>query len=238
MPGVSNLAANLALVCLENVLYGIFFVLCLTSIFLLGRRRRFPSPNVRTYTHPVFVGTVLLALSITAHWLLTDIRLFQALIYFEGGTEPVLFLGDLSQATKIAQTATLVLSVVFIFDAMMIYRVWVVWSYSIYVTVFPMLCWIVYAVCGSIMLYHSSLYKLGSDVFDMPIGDWMTALCVFMICHEDSSSIYSTVMIALRICQTSLRIEIFGKEPAMRAIAVFIESAALYAQRLYPMTLG
>ncbi|KAH9923876.1 uncharacterized protein B0H18DRAFT_451217 [Fomitopsis serialis] len=173
---------------------------------------------------PLFVGTIFLFLSITAHWLLTNIRLFQALIFFQGGAKPVLFLGDLSQATNIAQTATLILSGS-IFDAMMIYRVWVVWAHTKYVVIFPTLCWIAYAVCGIIMIYRFSLYKLGTDVFDTPTGQWVTALCILTIC----TSVYSTFMITLRIWQTSHRLEIFGDDPIMRAIAVFSESAALYA---------
>ncbi|OBZ73540.1 hypothetical protein A0H81_05883 [Grifola frondosa] len=67
----------------------------------------------------MFVAAVILSTTVTAHWIMTVIRAFDAFINFEGGTQPLLFYGNLSDITEVVKTGFLMTSLV-VGDAMII----------------------------------------------------------------------------------------------------------------------
>jgi hypothetical protein len=89
------------------------------------------------------------------HWILTIDRSFLAFIYFENGTFPLGFYGDLSQLTETAKTGFLIAASA-VGDALIvgssrslpctadpvissqIHRLWIVWGRNKYVIIFPL----------------------------------------------------------------------------------------------------
>lgn len=135
---VPFLGANLAVIVIESLFYGIFFILFSTSIYLTIRRHQ-QSAGTTTrplYTSPMFIASLLLFATVTAvsmisnfylgisiepkqHWIIAVYRLYAAFITFRGGTEPVLFFADEAQITNVVKTGFLV-ATIFIGDTMIV----------------------------------------------------------------------------------------------------------------------
>ncbi|KAH9841057.1 uncharacterized protein C8Q71DRAFT_743055 [Rhodofomes roseus] len=234
MQQVPLVAANVATVFMESFLYGIFFVLSVSSIYLLVHRQRQllqPTlPHLATasvvFMHlcktPMFLGAIALSVTITAHWILTCIRTFQAFVYFEGGTDPIAFYGNLKQLTEVVKTGFLMASLI-IGDTMVIYRLWVVWNRRTAIVIFPLCTLAGLTVCGIGITYQFTQYYPGENVFVSQAGRWITSDCVFTLC----TNVYSTAMIGYRVW-TSRHVKLYSGTNLVNVLTTFIESAALY----------
>ncbi|KAK0447906.1 uncharacterized protein EV420DRAFT_1275981 [Desarmillaria tabescens] len=199
---ISLISVNLATAAVEGVLYGVFLILDVTSIALLFARETYISRATRPSSfqairRPMFIGAVILLVSVTGHWICTVIRLFDAFVKFEGGTQPLKYSANLSQITEVVKTGFLIGSVV-TSDAMIIYRLWVVWGYNYRVIIFPLGTLVGLTVCGAGITYQFAKYTPGQDVFATAAGRWITSDCVFTLL----TNVYSTTMIAWYIYRT------------------------------------
>ncbi|KAK0432694.1 hypothetical protein EV421DRAFT_2089207 [Armillaria borealis] len=196
-------SANLATAAVEGLLYGVFLVLDLTSITLLfTREASFSSGTTRTSSfvvmrRPMFIGAVILLVSVTGHWICTVVRLFDAIVNFEGGQQALKYYADLSQTTEVVKTGFLTGSVV-TGDAMIIYRLWVVWGFNYRIIMFPLGTLVGLTVCGVGITYQFAKYTPGQDVFATVAGRWITSDCVFTLL----TNVYSSSMIAWYIYRT------------------------------------
>ncbi|KZT63170.1 hypothetical protein DAEQUDRAFT_185255 [Daedalea quercina L-15889] len=225
------IAVNLATVALESWLYGIFCVIFGSSTYLLIRRGRELSqgsgnPSLHAtrslWRTPMFMASCLIAMSVTAHWILTVYRLFDAFINYMGGAEPLLVYADLSMKSEVAKTAFLVVTVL-TSDAMIIYRLYIVWSYNKAIIVFPILTWLALVACGIALCWQFAHYTLGENVFNSAAGHWITSDCVFSFV----TNLYCSVLIAWRVWRTTVSAPAYGGPNIMGALAIIIESAAI-----------
>lgn len=222
-------SANLATAAVEGLLYGVFLVLDLTSITLLfTREASFSSGTTRTSSfvvmrRPMFIGAVILLVSVTGHWICTVVRLFDAIVNFEGGQQALKYYADLSQTTEVVKTGFLTGSVV-TGDAMIIYRLWVVWGFNYRIIMFPLGTLVGLTVCGVGITYQFAKYTPGQDVFATVAGRWITSDCVFTLL----TNVYSSSMIAWYIYRTHKTSSAVGGSSIMSVLAIFIESAAIY----------
>ncbi|TFY63341.1 hypothetical protein EVJ58_g3307 [Rhodofomes roseus] len=227
------LAVNLATVALESWLYGIFCIIFGTSTYLLVRRGRErtqgsgPPQNIRPpWRTPMFIASCLIALSVTAHWILTVYRAFDAFVNFMDGSEPIIAYADLSRKSEVAKTAFLVITVL-ISDAMIIYRVYIVWSYNRAIIIFPILTWFAlvaeHTACGIAICWQFAHYTLGENVFETAAGRWITSDCVFSFV----TNLYCSLLIAWRVWRTTVSAPAYGGPNIMGALAIIIESAAI-----------
>ncbi|KAI0365486.1 hypothetical protein BV20DRAFT_954147 [Pilatotrama ljubarskyi] len=240
MAPISVLATNLATVCVESALWGVFFVLGVTTLVLLVRRtseirvqvrspRRLRRPvGRRLWRTPLFVASCILLCTVTAHWLLMVYRLFGAFVYFKGGSQPTEYFASLRDPTEVALTALNVISVV-ICDLMVIARTWVIWSRALWVVIFPATTTVGLAVCSSVITYLFSQYDSDEDLYASTLGRWITAGCFLTI----GTNVYGTAMISYRILSTNRalnpELRTAGSRSITGALAIFVESAALYA---------
>lgn len=149
-------SANLATAIIESFLYGIFFILATTSLYLLVSRRQKPISRMgrgdrSIFLTPMFLASICLFILITAvsvsaailiehlrnidvrdsqHWAFTATRLFQAFVNYNGGTMPLAFYADLSQITEVVKTGFLMACLI-ICDAM------IVSGLALYLVIFP-----------------------------------------------------------------------------------------------------
>ncbi|EPT05573.1 hypothetical protein FOMPIDRAFT_1110757 [Fomitopsis schrenkii] len=225
---LSIISVNLATVCMESFLYGIFFILWSTSTYLFLLRDQQTSqvgtavnsrPMWRT---PMFMAGCLVCISVTGHWILTVVRLFDAFVNFKGGAEPIIAFADLSRSTEVVKTAFLVITVL-TSDAMIIYRLYIVWSYNRFIIIFPLMTWCGLIACGTGVCWQFAIYTLGEDVFETSAGRWITSDCVFTF----TTNIYCSVLIAIRVWRTRIKTQAHGGANIMGALAIIIESAAL-----------
>jgi len=227
--GVTLISANLVTVGIESLLYGIVLLLSFTFFYLHLGHVSGSSPSYgasrlsRTLT-PIFITSVFIFSTCTAHWVLTMTRLFQAFVTFEGGQAPVLFYGNLSEPTEVAKTAFLICTLIAA-DVMIAYRLWIVWNRNWYVIIVPTLTIFGLCVSGVGIVYTLARLSGGDTIFLSDVAHWITA---------DYSStfitnIYSSVMIAYKVWRTNqLAGQSYGGGNLMRVLATIIESASFY----------
>ncbi|KAF9476886.1 hypothetical protein BDN70DRAFT_138739 [Pholiota conissans] len=227
---VPLVSANLATVCIESLLYGIFLILFVLSTYLLATRKLTSekTPKGKSLTslalrNPLIVSSLLIAVTITAHWILTCLRLFQAFVLFQNGTQPLDFYADLTQRTEVVKTGFLMASLV-LGDAMIIYRLWIVWGYDKRVVIFPLCTLAGLSVCGVGITYQFTQYKPGENVFLSVAGRWITSDAVFTLC----TNVYSTAAISWKIWRINKNAQKFGSRSLMSALGIVVESAFVY----------
>ncbi|KZT68211.1 hypothetical protein DAEQUDRAFT_766586 [Daedalea quercina L-15889] len=224
----SLVTTNLATVCVESALTGIFWVLYAASTYLLALRGRERAAQAGSsprsvFKTPMFIASHIIAATVTAHWSLTVYRLFRALVQFMSGTEPLYFYADIAEPSEIAKTACLVATVL-ASDAMIIYRLYIIWGYNKWVIIFPVLTWCGLIVCGVGLCWQFSKYKLGEDAYHGEIGTWITSDCAMTFV----TNLYCTGCIAWRIWRNRIRTQSFGGRNLMSALAIVIESALIH----------
>ncbi|KAJ4476519.1 hypothetical protein C8R41DRAFT_887287 [Lentinula lateritia] len=228
MVQVPLVSVNLSTVAIESFCYGIFFILTIsaTSLSLYKFRGNGPAGGNRSlFWQPMTYGTIGLFITITAHWICTIIRLFEAFVTFDQGSNPLAFYGDLSRITEVVKTGFLMASLI-LGDTMIIYRLWIVWNYSIYVIVFPLFSLLGLTVCGVGITYQFTQYVPGMDVFESEAGRWITSDCVFTLC----TNLYSTSMISWKIWNVNHHAVVmrYSSQSLMSILGIVVESAAVY----------
>ncbi|KAI0363450.1 hypothetical protein BV20DRAFT_144330 [Pilatotrama ljubarskyi] len=249
---MSAIGVNLALACIESLLYGMFFVLAMTSLaVLVGRHTNRSSSfsgrsysSERLWTSPLFVATMFLLMTVTSHWLITVRRVFDAFLYYEGGQAPMDYYLIVEAPTQVVGTAFVVATVI-VGDIILTYRIWTVWDRRWSMIVFPALCTIAYTALGISMVQLFASYGYGESIF-------MTAARRRVITTSAltlATNLYGTGSIAYRIWSSNRALKhghAFGvglsvavRRPAMmpryghltcsqEALVIFIESAAFY----------
>ncbi|KAJ7366066.1 hypothetical protein DFH08DRAFT_833430 [Mycena albidolilacea] len=218
--GPSLPLANLASLVITTLLYGMYFIIFVISIYLMvmhanpGRGREKLAPLFKS---TVFVSGILLFITITADWISVVIRNFQGFIYFNDGLSANTFFSDDSQALSRVDDVFIALSV-FIGDAMIIYRLWVVWSFNKIVIVAPVLSLIGLVICGVLAA------RATQNVQDVPNDTELVLVVVFTLV----TSIYCTVFISWKIWQITRTCMPVGGLNLRSLMAMIVESAALY----------
>ncbi|KAL0579999.1 hypothetical protein V5O48_002002 [Marasmius crinis-equi] len=218
---------NLADIVIHTFLYGIFFVLSSVSIVLLcfpghattSNREKFDASVLR---RPMFIGSVALFMTITAHWVCEVIRLFQAMVHFKGGTAPLEYYVDISQPIYLVKTGLLVASVV-TGDLIIIYRLWTVWNGRLIIVLLPSLTTIGVAVSGSIVTYLLTQDKVEEDIFDSTILEWVIIEGIFAVLTD----VYCTGFIAWRIFSTNRRVQNLSYAPNPSPTSIRLKHAAV-----------
>ncbi|KAK6995972.1 hypothetical protein R3P38DRAFT_3073688, partial [Favolaschia claudopus] len=213
---VQLVPVSLATIALESCFYGCFLVLAITSMCLLvGRRAKWLSPT--------FLSAIGIFITVTAHWILTVDRSFQAFVFFENGTFPTAFYGDLSQITEVGKTACLITTVA-MGDAIIIHRLWIIWDRRLPIVLFPVLNFLGLIVSGVGITYQFTKYRTGQNVFQSDTSRWITSNAVFTLCIN----IYSTGFISWRMSQVGNVIKPIGRNRIHSVLGTIVESAAIY----------
>ncbi|KAK7058220.1 hypothetical protein R3P38DRAFT_2681330 [Favolaschia claudopus] len=210
---------SLATVALESCFYGGFLVLAIMSMCLLVRRRA-------RWLSPTFLGAIGMCITITAHWIITVDRSFQAFLFFQNGTYPLGFYGDLSQITEVVKSA-FCLTTLIIGDTIIIHRLWIIWDKRLIVVIFPMLSLLGLVVCSVGITYQFTRDKTGQSVFLSDASRWITSDAVFTIC----TNIYSTTFISWRMWKVGRGMQPIGGiriQARSSVLAIIVESAAIY----------
>lgn len=226
----SIISVNLATIAIESMLYGIFLVLASSAIYLhLSRARShhssFPRVVRSAYLSPAILGSAMITLTVTGHWILTVTRLFAAFVNFHGGNDPTYYLSNLSFATEIVKTAFFVVTLI-ISDVLFIQRLWIVWGYNNYIIILPVCTFLGLCVAGPGVVYQCSRVGMGS-VFTKSISRWVYAYYCFTIV----TNVYSSVGIACRVWRARQRLpeSVNGSGHLMRVVVTVVESATIYS---------
>ncbi|KAL6299938.1 hypothetical protein BKA93DRAFT_741548 [Sparassis latifolia] len=225
MYDIPLVSANLASVPLVSLFYGIFVVFFCTSSYLMVRRQG--RLNVGTsrlksiWKMPLFIAGILLFITITGHWILLVHRSFMAFVYFDGGASPLDFYMNVGAVTAIAEIVFLV-STLTIENAVIVYRLWIIWKHNKYVMIIPVCSFLVNVACHVVVVYQYAQYHMGQNVFGASIGRWVTIDYVCSLC----TNLYCCVLIVWRLWRVSHRSEPVVGTCMLWTLSVFIESAA------------
>ncbi|EJF59453.1 hypothetical protein DICSQDRAFT_156292 [Dichomitus squalens LYAD-421 SS1] len=234
MAVVSVLRVNLALTCVESALFGIFFVLAITSLaVLIARHGRPPlttSPSL-SFGHalrsPLLLGTILLLITVSGHWCATVLRLFQALLVYDNGQHPEQYYLIVEAIPHVVATASVITSVI-VGDIILTYRVWVVWDRKLAMVIFPAMCICAYIAAGICVVELFAAFKTGESIFALASQRRVITTAALTL----STNIYGTGSIAYRIWSTNRALKHERMlAPALslsEALVIFVESAALY----------
>ncbi|EPS98176.1 hypothetical protein FOMPIDRAFT_1127163 [Fomitopsis schrenkii] len=173
------LACNLVGICIQSVLCGMFNILSVVSVCLLRYRSTGEVHNGRPIAiiAPEFIGCGALLLTVTAHWVLNACRVFPVLrrsLGIEGSAE---YLADTTQPLYAAQVSMMYISVI-LADAVLVFRLWVIWSRN-WVVVAPPLCGLVLLmVCGigGVYMTRANAQTTGTD------GPWISIGLICTLC--------------------------------------------------------
>ncbi|KAF7371371.1 hypothetical protein MSAN_00773500 [Mycena sanguinolenta] len=176
------------------------------------------------YWSPIFLGAVMLFVTITAHWILAVDRAFLAFIH--PPVDVLAFYGDLAQTTVVVKTAFIVATLI-IGDTLIIHRLWIVWGYNKYVILFPVGTLIGVTVSGVGITYQLTVFQPGESIFLSEAGRWITGEAVFTLC----TNVYSTAFIFWQLWNHGRHTETiqrYGGPSLKSVLVILIESAALY----------
>ncbi|KAH9842709.1 uncharacterized protein C8Q71DRAFT_216452 [Rhodofomes roseus] len=225
----SIISVNLVTVALESLLYGIFLTLTSTSFYILINRALSQQSShgrsgCSSLFTPVMFGTIAITLTVSAHWVMTVVRLFDAFVNFEQGQAALLYYADLALTTEIIKTAFVVTTLI-ISDILLVYRLWTVWGYNYYVIIIPSLTVLGLSIAGPGVIYQLSQLNATSSVFVTEVNRWISAdyACTFV------TNVYSTFGIAWKVWHVrSPGGKSYGGGNLQRVLAMIVESAALY----------
>lgn len=217
--------AKLAMVSIEAFLYGIFLILTVLSLYLLVRRERTVNPYialVRILCRPMVLSSIFMTLVVTAHWILTVYNSFMAFIHFENGAIPILYYGNIGGTAIIAQDVFLDCAVL-TFDAVMIYRVWIIWNKHMLPVVLPMISLIGGIACSAGQNYAFSQFRLGDNIYATRFTGWVSSATVLTL----FTNLACSVLITWKLWVAHSRIKTRGTS-LLWVCAVIVESAAIY----------
>ncbi|KAJ8092338.1 hypothetical protein PM082_023941 [Marasmius tenuissimus] len=236
---VGLVQANLASVALESSLYGFFLLLSVIS--LVGSIKyaeptippsqykrntfwMFFSSILRVLKRPIFVGGLLIVMTVTGHWITGIIRLFDAFVY---APVPLAYYADTSHITQLVKNVFLSSSAV-IGDALIIYRMWVVWGRAYRIIVFPIISLAGTTAAGIVVAYLFRASTPGTVVFIGSIANWIIVESILSTCTNLYCSIFISWRIWHQMRQTSEFLSVTDR-PLAKVLILFVESAALYA---------
>ncbi|KAJ7486988.1 hypothetical protein FB451DRAFT_775682 [Mycena latifolia] len=211
---------NLISITLFTLFYGMYFIVFVLSIYLILGAARGAQTSVtymRVVNSTTFISAWALFLAITGDWVVSVLRAFQGFIYFHDGMGAAIYWSDNSQVTETIGGVFLALSLC-IGDAMIIYRLWVVWSHNKTVIILPML-----SLLG---LFISFLIEVAGtkDLPSIALDISLTPISVFTLV----TNIYCTGMISWEIWRITRYCMPTDGTNLRDFLAIMVESAALY----------
>ncbi|KAJ7271044.1 hypothetical protein C8J57DRAFT_296221 [Mycena rebaudengoi] len=211
----------LAGIMVGTVLYGIYLMLFIASIYLLlGRHNGINTSKYSLRSWSImFYSSCALFLVVTAHWIVTICRAFIGFIYFHDGAGAVDFFKDNTQPTITALNIFVGLALV-VGDGMIIYRLWIVWSRNKLVVVLPILSEIALAVSYTFLIVLRS--RLGGK--DISATKLVTPVSLLTL----GINIYCTALISYQIWTTTRAAVPVNQTNLMDVLIIVVESAALY----------
>ncbi|KAH9840937.1 uncharacterized protein C8Q71DRAFT_431702 [Rhodofomes roseus] len=181
MAELSLIGVNLATACIGSMAYGVFFVLFVLSTYLMLQYQHKPPGNGTVRRSPLLTAGFVLFLGVTGQWICVVLRTFDAFLNYDGGKDPVYFYADLRQPTEAAKLGCWV-TVMIVSDAMIIYRMYIIWNRNLRVLAFPLLTLTAVLVSGIGVVYHFAVYPVGENVYASTTGRWIVSDCLCSLC--------------------------------------------------------
>ncbi|KAJ7368633.1 hypothetical protein DFH08DRAFT_831860 [Mycena albidolilacea] len=213
--------------------YGLFFILAILSTALHIQRimrRNHPSASrgalMRSaLQNPMIMASFTLFLTVTARWILDVIDTAYGIL--ESDNPQVYFIAPIRP--RAVTGVGLFLASLVICDAMIIYRLWIVWNKSTPVVIFPLFTLLGMIASGIGVTRQLTIMTVGESPFSNGTARWIVTDSIFNLL----TNIYSTGLIAYRIhkintlASSAGLTRVNGGEDLKSVIAILVESSAL-----------
>ncbi|KAG7091591.1 hypothetical protein E1B28_010612 [Marasmius oreades] len=205
---------------METLFFGINTVLFLICLYVLLRSRG----------HKVFLGAAVVMYALcTAHVVVDFIRGIDA--FFGPEHEPMAYYTDPLMWSDLLRQALYITNIL-IADSLLIYRLYIIWGYTRWIVILPMLLLVGFSVSGYISAWLFTRVQPGQNVFDTSIP--MCSLIGYAM--SLSTNVIVTGLIAGRIWWDARRTSKFLGRPYcqkyLQAMAIVIESGAIISASL------
>lgn len=216
LPGV-----YLASIAVESLLFGIFVVLSFTSLYLLFAREKLSdrprNSKFAALTTPLIFANVLISATVTSHWVMSIVRVFQAFVREREQGSANDYYGDRSRGEFLG-SLSLAICTLIVGDCVMIYRLRTVFNYNRSTTVFPVCCLFGFIACGIGTVFQFSDLSPGNGVFLASIGTVFTFV----------TNVFCSTFIAWKIYHVNKAASNYSGQSLSSITGIIVESAALY----------
>ncbi|KAJ6453954.1 hypothetical protein C8R45DRAFT_1222996 [Mycena sanguinolenta] len=224
MPDITILSANLVTLVLESFLYGFLVLLFISTVYFLSTRKTLARQSASYHlTSVVFLGLVTLFLVVTTHWSIVIYQAFFAWIHLGNAASEHAFYADLSHPAEVAKVILFCIAV-FLGDALVTYRLWIIWERKMNAVIFPIVALIVLAVSSAGLIIEVATWEsnlLGAG-FANESRPWEVVGCLFSLL----ANLYSTGLISFRIFRVTKAAS--PSDSTLKwFLSILIESAAL-----------
>ncbi|GJE97757.1 hypothetical protein PsYK624_139780 [Phanerochaete sordida] len=239
MAQVSPPFAELLGLLLQTLLYGMYIVLFIVSMyFLVGIDSRKPwTGTMGTSRLLVTVANVVLFANITTQWVIEVARIFKG-FFGQGSTldGPLVYFISLSDSLDVARIGVYVVEAG-ICDFIMIYRLWQLWGRCWRITTIPLCTYAGTLASGAMFLYHMHGLRPG-QYFTSPCAPWLGAGLTANV----ATNVFCSVFISYKVWSIHRSLEqvstCLHSTIALRVVTTIIESAVLFTISGIAMTIS
>ncbi|KAF8147062.1 hypothetical protein K438DRAFT_488684 [Mycena galopus ATCC 62051] len=207
MPGITILPANLATLVVES-----FLTLAGTN-----------HPTKHHFTSVVFLGVTALFIVVTIHWSFVIYQAFFAFLHFGTNATEDAFYADLAQKPEVIKSVLLCIAVL-LGDALVTYRLWIIWGQSGRIIIFPILALLGVAISaiGVILEITKWQPEVRGKAFINEEKPWTgTAFMLSLL-----ANLFSTSFIVYRIWKVT-KVKSASESRLTWFVSILAESAAL-----------
>ncbi|KAJ7144484.1 hypothetical protein C8R44DRAFT_760001 [Mycena epipterygia] len=212
---------NMAGVIISTLVYGMYFIIFTTSMYLVfarATRERGSSSKYPVFGSVVFLSGCALWIAVTGAWIVTVVRAFRGFIFFHDGMGASIYFNNNADITETMGDGFLAASLV-IGDSMIIYRLWVVWSFNMKIIVLPIMT-LLGLFISLVITVHATIH-----LESIALDTGLTPITVFTLV----TNLYCTALIAWEIWRISRNCQPVGGMDLREFLAIVVESAALYS---------
>ncbi|KAJ7747165.1 hypothetical protein DFH07DRAFT_1062778 [Mycena maculata] len=214
--------AKLVGIILETLFYGMYFIISVISMSLIFERTRGSGKYLPLFRSAVFISGGALFIAITGNWVANLLRIFSGFIYFQKGLGASIYFDNDSVVAETVSDVFLSLSVA-IADAMIIYRLWVIWSYNKVVIIIPVLSLMGFIASCIITIQATARIATNAEV-QIALDVGLTPVTVFTLL----TNLYCTALITWEIWRITSNCVPIGGSKLWHFLAIVVESAAIY----------
>ncbi|KAF8190931.1 hypothetical protein K438DRAFT_1830987 [Mycena galopus ATCC 62051] len=159
---------------------------------------------------------------ITVHWILVIYQAFFAFIHLGNTSAEAAFYEDYAQGPELVKE-TLLFSVALLGDALVAYRLWIIWGRNRLVIIFP-----IFALVGMVAISVAMVIQLVKSESEL-VDTLLTGLAPFKLISFLLSlvgNLYSTCCIIFRICRVT-RVKSGSASRLKWFLVILVESAAI-----------
>ncbi|CAL1707855.1 unnamed protein product [Somion occarium] len=216
--------SKLVSIFVQTLLYGVFSVLFVISIWVL-RRKMAAKSGMSTV---MFWTAITMWVLATMHIGVNFTRIIKAFVIFKdepGG--PAAYFNQLSNFTNIFGS-TIYVAQTLIGDGFVLYRSAVVWNRKLWIIAFPCLLLLGSTVCGIGILYSFAKITTHAEIFAAELKQWITSFFTLTL----STNVICTGLLAFKIWRVNKLSTRVGATNLMPVLLVVVESGAIYSATL------